>query len=1149
MADKRRRPNDDDDLAFVLCGFSPPISGRARIGRRRAMATPDPPPGSGTVTVASQGAAAFVGDVYYLADGRTGDPILGWPPRPPPVGFSRGEKRDADDGPDAFGRTKAQREGDRVLLATNSEDATKALRRFREQCFPSPRGSERDENDDASSDAVASLAVAAFRNRALGPSAYFPDRAFAVKWAEVVNRPCGLSYVKHGRRRLRRPSDKPLLPNGIAIQPVPFARAYGNLCVGWNNAALAAKRGVAASLSARRDATDVLFSSSNLDPEKVMGANPEIAGDGNAETLAPLLTGYDDFLPFKPFEKDLHEKETSLEKSPPFKEGTRSLREARPRVNAWLVEDLSTVSLETLQTASENSFDDASGTPYPSSGSWRAVAARVEDRDARTKRKNASSNNSRDEPRSSSSRFFGDDVDLKVTDSKRRDENANENDGVANTASSDVEAVAFGGRTPWWAKTFFDDAFSFSGKFTPHEALDRLVAARAVDRESVSVGECPRRVPGPRHRPPADTPVFSSPLVHVVAPGGVSNVSSSTPDAKTVSRETTEPAPSPSPSPRGDDDATTGTSTRGGTVSVSDARFGTNDEDGSSPTYPLGVKLAMSDETTGAVTVTSAQMYRPWFFNVEDLRAMVRAAIKAEAEARVARNKARREKTNRALAAMLTAVCHTKPNPRLSGFQMPGLDGSNRGGAGKGSGGGGVGGVYGGGGDDDDEPEDDDDDPRNEGLEDDDDGSLNDDELMKEYMREMVKDGTAEDALGSWARDAARAAKEARENELRKGRGKSGDGRDDANETGSPRWLPSFLRPRTETEKETYQQLDVSPFAHAGLVFAVTAYYAWNVTRSVCGDALDRAFLSTNFGRWALVIDTPLADAADQIEVGSFEGVCCAAVAEAAADDIRRRYEANAKARSKLTARLRTDVAAASEAKRRAVENENAIAAAAEQHLDALDALGNDLRGRRGRGGDDTNEVFSERQTETNAASEEVSDRRDGVDASASTPSRQAQRRGGFLRAIPLLRRIPVLGAKKNGFLSDGLRRTALDAKSGGRQNSRRAARRRKRLSRRRGKRNTRPTRTLRSGSRTRRRRKRFESGSNRRPRARRREIRREKSRERRRARRLVRGARTHTTVPPFGARRAPRAFRCRLRGGEGQRRRAALHRGDARRA
>ena len=101
---------------------------------------------------------------------------------------------------------------------------------------------------------------------------------------------------------------------------------------------------------------------------------------------------------------------------------------------------------------------------------------------------------------------------------------------------------------------------------------------------------------------------------------------------------------------------------------------------------------------------------------------------------------------------MLTAACHTKPNPRLSGFQMPGLDGANRG-AGRGGSGGAAGGVsLGGGGDDDDDSEDDDDDPRNEGLEDDDDGSLNDDELMKEYMREMVKDGTAEDAAAASAR-------------------------------------------------------------------------------------------------------------------------------------------------------------------------------------------------------------------------------------------------------------------------------------------------------------------------------------------------------------------------------------------------------------
>jgi hypothetical protein len=213
---------------------------------------------------------------------------------------------------------------------------------------------------------------------------------------------------------------------------------------------------------------------------------------------------------------------------------------------------------------------------------------------------------------------------------------------------------------------------------------------------------------------------------------------------------------------------------------------------------------------------------------------------------------------------------------------MPGLDGANRG-AGSGRSGGVTGGVsLGGGGDDDDDSEDDDDDPRNEGLEDDDDGSLNDDELMKEYMREMVKDGTAEDALGAWARDAARAAKEARENTAKGG--KSGDKVDDS-KSPSRRWMPGFLRRRFD-EKDTYQQLDISPAAHAGLVFAATAYYAWNVSRSVCGDALDRAFLKTNFGRWTLVIDTPLADAMEQIEIGSFEGVCCAAVAEGAIGDV-----------------------------------------------------------------------------------------------------------------------------------------------------------------------------------------------------------------------------------------------------------------------
>ena len=843
------------------------------------MATPDPPPGSGTVTVASQGAAAFVGDVYYLADGRTGDPILGWPPRPPPVGFSRGDARDGDDAPDAFGRTKAQREGDRVLLATNAADATRAMRRFRETCFPSRPtsasvGETRVSDDEAR--AVASLDSAATRNRALGPSAYFPDPAFARRWAEVVNRPCGLSYRAFARRRLRRPSDKPLLPHGVAIRAAPFARAYANLTVGWNNAALAAKRGLAPSASARRDAADALFARSDLDPSAVMGANPEIAGDGTAESVAPLLTGYEGFLPFAPFEDKNAFGRTGREgeergsaRDPLANDGGGFPRS----INAWLADDLAAV-------------ESVDGSHYPeTSGSWRAVAARVGGLDAAR------------------------------TDSKTNREKTNRESGKD----------AADARGAWYRG--FDESFD-DGSEHERERFDRVVSARAVDRENVSVGECPRRAGA--ERPPADTPVFSSPLVHVVAVGGAAGRRDAERGFENVS--------------------VTGQVTGDSSRVVISENEGARDKKSASE-YPLGVKFATRDEATGNVAVTSAQMYRPWFLKLEDLREMVRAAIKTEAEARVARNRARREKTNRALAAMLTAVCHTKPNPRLSGFQMPGLDGANRG-AGRGGSGGVTGGVsLGGGGDDDDDSEDDDDDPRNEGLEDDDDGSLNDDELMKEYMREMVKDGTAEDALGAWARDAARAAKEARENTHPKGR-KNDEKADDLKSRLSRRWMPGFLKRRFD-EKDTYQQLDISPAAHAGLVFAATLYYAWNVSRSFCGDALDRAFLKTNFGRWSLVIDTPLADAMEHVEIGSFEGVCCAAVAQAAASDVSRRYDAMAKARSATKARLRRDVASTTDASRRAVVAESAVAAAAERELDLLDALGDERNRREGKAGDE----------------------------------------------------------------------------------------------------------------------------------------------------------------------------------------------------
>ena len=105
------------------------------------------------------------------------------------------------------------------------------------------------------------------------------------------------------------------LPRASAAAPAPPPRTSRRCCrTAWRSAprrsrartqtspsagttALAAKRGLAPSASARRDAADALFARSDLHPSAVMGANPEIAGDGTAESVAPLLTGYEGFPP------------------------------------------------------------------------------------------------------------------------------------------------------------------------------------------------------------------------------------------------------------------------------------------------------------------------------------------------------------------------------------------------------------------------------------------------------------------------------------------------------------------------------------------------------------------------------------------------------------------------------------------------------------------------------------------------------------------------------------------------------------------------------------------------------------------------------------------------------------------------------------
>jgi hypothetical protein len=258
-------------------------------------------------------------------------------------------------------------------------------------------------------------------------------------------------------------------------------------------------------------------------------------------------------------------------------------------------------------------------------------------------------------------------------------------------------------------------------------------------------------------------------------------------------------------------------------------------------------------------------MYRPWFFNLRDLTTMLNKAMEQEAHWRAARNRSKRDKRVKTLAQMLTAVMNTKPNPKLGGWSFPGLDGKNKKGGGGSRGGGGLlggGGRNNGGGasnDTDDGDGEEGGDGEDGGGEDelaDDNSSLNDDELMKEYMREMVKDGTAEEMLGAWAASVT---------SDRADGGKGGQG-------GIP-----------DRDK---QQLNVSSATHAGIVSVITLCFGWSCARAVVGNAWDAALCATLVGRTFMTADTPFAAALDSIQVGSFDGVCTASVASQAARDV-----------------------------------------------------------------------------------------------------------------------------------------------------------------------------------------------------------------------------------------------------------------------
>ena len=378
----------------------------------------------------------------------------------------------------------------------------------------------------------------------------------------------------------------------------------------------------------------------------------------------------------------------------------------------------------------------------------------------------------------------------------------------------------------------------------------------------------------------------------------------------------------------------------------------------------LGMKLARAD-ANGTLTVTSARAYKPWFFRLEDLAEMIRAAMRVEAANAAARNARRREQAKRTLAALTVAVTNTRPNPKLTGWQIPGL---RKRGPGSGAGSGGARGesLFGGGdgdGDDDDDHGEDDDTP--EGIEDE--SSPADDELMQEYMREMLSDGTAEDALRSWARAASARAS-----------GKSDGGGDgDAH------------------------QLNVSPAAHAALVSLVTVCYGWSCVSAAIGNAWDRALCATEIGRWALTMDTPLSDAMDVTDVGSFEGLVATSAARGATGNLARRSIAATRARAERLEAYRVE-AETDAARREALDaRRNDAIARADAILRAVDETRAKAKARRDKRSTETRSTETRSNQSENRTRESNQSENHSEDGETSRKRPPRRRRGLFARRSP----------------------------------------------------------------------------------------------------------------------------------------------------
>ena len=266
------------------------------------MATPHQLFSSDEVTPGSaDGAPAFLGSVYYVGDPRTGAPIANWPPKLPTKGFRglAGFKSGGESGNGQRGAAIAALFGGKLKdlgrylpLGGVGSDAPGAAAPFSSTASTIATATSTALVDDA--------AAAAMRD---GPSVYFTSRVMAERMRDFIRRPLGLFHFS--RRRLWRPSDIPLAP--VSVDTCPMGEAYGKLCVGWGNPALAAQLGFSADPEQKMSASVIIDTWDDEDEQDTAVAEGDGASgggggggavrrgvvcDGVAKNLVPVLTGF-----------------------------------------------------------------------------------------------------------------------------------------------------------------------------------------------------------------------------------------------------------------------------------------------------------------------------------------------------------------------------------------------------------------------------------------------------------------------------------------------------------------------------------------------------------------------------------------------------------------------------------------------------------------------------------------------------------------------------------------------------------------------------------------------------------------------------------------------------------------------------------------